>query len=799
MRKLLLASSFLTAVTAAHAQTVDLNLDAPVTMNGGSNSLLLGMPFGGGSQLTLGPTGEGEVYTASNVTQNAGGGITLTAQPNPNTSQAWPNNLPFTSGGVSTAALTNGMTAAGGFSALYGYFEMKAELPTGAGLWPAFWLMPVGANTACEIDVFEAPFNNPTLIQSSLHDGGTGFTTGQVTTPNYSTNFNTYGVNWSPTTITYYVNGKQTGSTPTPASCNSPEYVLASLAVGGQSWSWPGMPNSSNAWPAQMNIQSITYNPNGPPGGAGTDGGKIIDGGLVGGSASPGTTPPTSNPPLAGGTSPPPTISQIVPSGGTTTDCSGNTWSITADNQILENGKVVKGGGDTAALTVDGCSVWGLSNGEHGSKVGWFTMSNVSQNGNQFWQYQGITAVPPGLGAVASNTPSPTTPVNPTEFCTNANDGPRDPTQTPFASTSIFNLPLGSGAQWTPNAQLAGSNVVVNTTGNWNEPIYTGTASDPVVTVNNTGAAQGAAPMTYQVHIPAGAQPSQPTPGDNILTVDDTTTHMWCSFGEFSYTSATSAVAGQGSCESDSGSGMQFDNSNQDEGVGTLTETDLLSGTINHMLRINLPNDMLQSVSSNAGQLAANAWPQTKEDGFGPSAYTGTVPYGITMGIPATAVEPADVKANPGADILWRALQTHGAMIRDSGGSGNNVTFQTDQNVNPGDPLIQAMQQFGSQIMASVQILTNQSPTSVNGGGTPIVPLNPEVTDAAVGAAGNNTLASCTMSTTPVAVTAPPLTAASTAVTAPPMTPIADTITAPPLDPAPMSLSQVAAMAAGGP
>jgi hypothetical protein len=146
---------------------------------------------------------------------------------------------------------------------------------------------------------------------------------------------------------------------------------------------------------------------------------------------------------------------------------------------------------------------------------------------------------------------------------------------------------------------------------------------------------------------------------------------------------------------------------------------------------------MLQSVSSSASQLAANAWPQTLEDGFGPTAYTGTVPYGITMGIPTNAVEPADVKANAGANMLWQEMQDHGAMIRDSGGGGNNVTFQTDQTVNPGDPLIQGMQQFGSEIMAQVQILANQGPNSINGGGTPIVPLDPAPSDAP----GGNTTA----------------------------------------------------------
>ena len=199
-------------------------------------------------------------------------------------------------------------------------------------------------------------------------------------------------------------------------------------------------------------------------------------------------------------------------------------------------------------------------------------------------------------------------------------------------------------------------------------------------------------------------------------------------------------MASSGSAEPDYDSGITFNNSNQDEGVGTLRESDLQAGTINHMLRINVPDDMLKSVTSSPTQLAANAWPQTEEDHFGPTIYTGTVPYGITMGIPANAVEPANVKANAGANMLWQELRNHGAMIRDSGGSGNNVAFQTDQNVNPSDPLIDTMEQFGSEIMAQVQILANQGPNSINGGGTPIVPLDPPLSDAPGGSATSATV-----------------------------------------------------------
>ena len=75
--------------------------------------------------------------------------------------------------------------------------------------------------------------------------------------------------------------------------------------------------------------------------------------------------------------------------------------------------------------------------------------------------------------------------------------------------------------------------------------------------------------------------------------------------------------------------------------------------------------------------------------------------------------------------MLWHALQNHGAMIRDSARSGNTVIIQADQDVNGNDPLILGMEQYGTKIMAQAQILANQGPNSINGGGTPIVPLDP--------------------------------------------------------------------------
>jgi beta-glucanase (GH16 family) len=434
MRNALLAGTILAALPlAAPAQTVDLNL-SNVSQNGTSNSWMLGFPWGGGNQYTLSSNGEGEEYSLAGVSTNSSGDLVLTASPNPNTSGAWPTDLPYQSGAVSSASINNGMPQPGGFEATQGTWSVTASLPAGtgtsAGIWPAIWLEPVSGNGACEVDIMEAPFNNDNKYQASLH-GGSGL--GRVVnTTSPLTSMNTYSVTLNGNTITYYFNGQQVAQAAEPADCDQPLYLLMNVAVGGQSWSWPGTTNSSTQFPASMVIAKVSYTPGsdgsysgGLAGAAtaattaaavGTNGTAGISDPPAAASDPPAATTAAADPPASTATDPSAvtsaatTATPITPGGSSVTDCSGNTWSINANNKILENGVPVPGGGDTSALTMDGgCTVYGLSNGQNGSKTGWFTLSSVTP-GNQTWNYMGATATPPtaGTSSTAAATPSTT-------------------------------------------------------------------------------------------------------------------------------------------------------------------------------------------------------------------------------------------------------------------------------------------------------------------------------------------------------------------------------------------------------
>jgi beta-glucanase (GH16 family) len=115
----------------------------------------------------------------------------------------------------------------------YGYYEIRAELPQGAGAWPAFWLLPKSGLNPPEIDILEAHGSTPNLNVATIHDaalsGGVSGTA--VFLPDLSTGFHTYGFLWSPQTLTWYVDGAQVAQIVTPADMNQSMYMLLNLAV----------------------------------------------------------------------------------------------------------------------------------------------------------------------------------------------------------------------------------------------------------------------------------------------------------------------------------------------------------------------------------------------------------------------------------------------------------------------------------------------------------------------------------------------------------------------------------------
>jgi beta-glucanase (GH16 family) len=205
--------------------------------------------------------GDGTGFQATSLHN---GKLILQAIPTP-PGIALPKKLPYLSGMIMSD---------GCFAQTYGYFEIRTKIPSGKGLWPAFWLLPASHKWPPEVDVFEM-FGAP----NSRKEGGIGWVhTGTVgggqkafnnwhqVSINQYQSFHRYGLLWGPDTMAIYIDGKRIVSQPTPAAYHQPMYLIVNLAVGGE---WPELPDVSTIFPARMYVDYIkawqynAWNPSG--------------------------------------------------------------------------------------------------------------------------------------------------------------------------------------------------------------------------------------------------------------------------------------------------------------------------------------------------------------------------------------------------------------------------------------------------------------------------------------------------------------------------------------------------------
>lgn len=144
------------------------------------------------------------------------------------------------------------------FDQRYGYFEMRAQLPAGKGLWPAFWLFGTTQEYRFEIDIIEALGHDKRRIYSSAQPNaarGKGSHLPLRPGFDYSAGMHDYGALWTPEAITFYVDRKMTASVDgRPFRDDVTAFMMANLAVGG---SWGGNPDADTHFPAEMRIEHI--------------------------------------------------------------------------------------------------------------------------------------------------------------------------------------------------------------------------------------------------------------------------------------------------------------------------------------------------------------------------------------------------------------------------------------------------------------------------------------------------------------------------------------------------------------
>jgi Concanavalin A-like lectin/glucanases superfamily len=302
-------------------------------------------------------------------------------------------------------------------------------------------------------------------------------------------------------------------------------------------------------------------------------------------------------------------------------------------------------------------------------------------------------------GAPTTTTTSPSTPPPPS--------GTRDPSLWPFAVTSPWNMPIGSGAQFAAaddvrNTQLHSANAAINA-GYWSHPIYQASITDPIRSVDG-----GSGNVSYR--IPDGATPALPIGGDMHMHVIDPTKHWvdecWdvtSAGGGNWYTpyhvrnDLYGPGVGQGGVRAYGGSAIG----------GEIRTWEIQAGAIKHALAFGLPPSLMAH-----GPL----WPATTEDGA--TVYSGTVHMGSLFAIPASVNVNALGLSAQGL-MLAHAFQDYGAYLVDASG---NFSLDAEPSA---EGMIGPMRNDIGSLLAKLQIVTNNSAVSVGGGGTPRVSLAP--------------------------------------------------------------------------
>jgi beta-glucanase (GH16 family) len=201
------------------------------------------------------PNGELQLYTRANVAV-AGGDLTLSARRQSRV--GWNGKrYAYTSGMV----MSGGRGARGrrGFAFTYGRAEARIKVPRGAGLLPAFWLLPASGASRPEIDVMEILGGSPSVDRMHVHYAGTGGRTDAAarnwTGPDFSAGWHTFAVDWEPHAITWSVDGVRRWRVTRPAAIpHQPMYLLLTLAVGGD---FPGPPDGATVFPNQLRVASV--------------------------------------------------------------------------------------------------------------------------------------------------------------------------------------------------------------------------------------------------------------------------------------------------------------------------------------------------------------------------------------------------------------------------------------------------------------------------------------------------------------------------------------------------------------
>lgn len=467
----------------------------------------------------------------------------------------------------------------------------------------------------------------------------------------------------------------------------------------------------------------------------------------------------------------------------------------TSDTAGLVAGGVASGTAGTSSLT-SGTQRWdeGLaSTSGAGNTIGGTAAANggsvaiTASIPNDFWGIIAVEVKAPAASAALTGTGSLTTAAQPNGASLTGTGSlttfpeSRNPLLWPFASNSIWNMPIGSGATYV-DVGMSSLGFGPNGTGNFtpmpnidDERIFTN-ASAPQISIQYSSAGwsgtsrctvTGGSVAGLPITVPADASFTVPgtDPGNDsaaFLLADGRTISQCqplaiCTAGG----NGTSIIAfanvdlyGTGITGAHGGSGLSAFG-------GSIRVGELRPGQtgMRHALKIEV--DAGYVLAQQTSQANCFRWPATNADSdaltaygqFNATMYSG-MKSGALMAIPASVSLSSlglSSSTGPGMQLAW-TLQNYGAYIVDTGGESSPVSPGSTgagyaicaENGPNGSVRTQFQSDWGMSLfgrcndntnwtndfqkcMEALQLVDNNSATSIGGGGTPLQPLAPPI------------------------------------------------------------------------
>jgi hypothetical protein len=316
----------------------------------------------------------------------------------------------------------------------------------------------------------------------------------------------------------------------------------------------------------------------------------------------------------------------------------------------------------------------------------------------------------------------------------------RDKWLWPFASTSPWNMPIGSNARYSPANLEKAAWVSADV-----EYLYKSKAEDPVRSVYVPGTwgpgrctgtmPQGTLQIADNVIVPDATENRTPNNPAAFLLPDGKTLVQLnpltrCTVGGNVYGwRSDENIYGDGLRGGHGGSGLSS--------IGGSIRLGELTGTraIRHALKINLwAYKYLYYSSSNPGY----RWPADRADSYAAQNYKGTNPklvMGSLLAIPSNVTEASLGLQTPVGRKLFHALQNYGGYVVDDS-AGNSHDLSMEKGVLEEFRTTFGYDFYGTsgafyddfmKLFQALNIVNNNGSNNVGGGGTPRVPLAPPI------------------------------------------------------------------------